>query len=157
MGVTSSLPGPKVLFRQLKGGTLPIVLVTTVMNVSKEAMRGISFSLSLYLFLSIMIMDCIYVLCGSVCMWKGDQGVINWCKREEIARHKLWYFGGSVLLLLQFFRWVSKQLSSLPEGVKHWWLCYQDSDIFSCVWPQTFITKLVWAGKSCLHVSPISE
>lgn len=63
---------------------MPELLLTTVMNVSKEAMRTISFPLSLYLFVSIMIMDGVYSLRGSAAgSGPGDQEVGRSRRRDD--------------------------------------------------------------------------
>lgn len=113
-------PGPKVL-----PGLVPSTEVRrsaclscssqNVMNVSKEATRGISFSLPLYLFLSIMIMDRVYFLDGSreIKRWRA--------KRQRRLRGGLQERGFVPLLLCCFvfvFLRVSKQLSSVPGGCK---------------------------------------
>lgn len=84
-------------------------------------MRGISFSLSLYLFLSIMIMDCIYFLDGSrgIKRWRAKQQRVRGdC--EEGCRNEPSYFVAVILFLCCLS---SKQLSRVPEGVGHWKHC----------------------------------
>ena len=125
--VSKSYP---VLFQLLEWGALACLsrLITNVMNVSKEAMRGISFSLSLYLFLSIMIMDCIYFLDGS--RGGGDQKVAgeaaDGARGGLLGGLQIWAFIFCCRCFVFFcvfcfnvvcFKLVVKQLSIVPDTV----------------------------------------
>lgn len=99
---------------------LPILLITNVMNVSKEAMRGISFSVSLYLFFSIMIMDCIYFLDGSqrIKRWRAKRQT-EWGDCKWGLQKCAFVFCCCGFVFAQFFLCISKQINSMPGSVRH--------------------------------------